>query len=150
MKRIVPLLSCALLAIALGCSTSPELEKTAFSRLPKALEEAMMEDLSMSGGADIESPVVLYSCDSLFIVQFKAVAKDPQWKGYSFPVRYVFVRDMVLSHAYGHPVYGEKLSGCPEMDEKDIHEEKAKFKKDADKAYTFYVSTAKQLSPEDL
>ena len=150
MKRIVPLLLCALTALAVGCSTRSEIEKSAYSRLPKALEEAMMEDLSATGGADIVSPVIIYSCDSLFIVQFKAVAKDPGLKGYSFPVRYVFVQDMVLSHVYGHPVYAEKITGCPEMTPEEIEQTRAEFKRDAKKAYVYYASTASPITQEDL
>lgn len=151
MKSIVPPFAFVLLALAVGCATPSErIEDKAFSRLPKALEEAMMEDLSLSGGADIVSPEILYSCDSLFIVQFKAVAKNPEAGGYSFPVRYVFVRDVVLSHAYGHPVYAEKMTGCPEMTPEEIAQAKAEFKRDAEKAYTFYVSTATLIPSEDL
>lgn len=150
MKRIALLLKLAILALVIGCSRTPELEKLAFSRLPKALEEAMIEDLSVSGGAQIDSPEILYSCDSLCIIQFKAVAKNPDADGYSFPVRYVFVRDVVLSHAYGHPVYAEKISGCPEMTPEDIEKTKAEFKRDAKKAYAFYASTATLIPSEDL
>ena len=150
MKRILPLLSCFLLALAVGCSSSSELEKLAFSRLPKALERAMIEELDLTGGADIVSPEILYSCDSLCVIQFKAVAKNPEAEGYSFPARYVFVRDVILSHAYGHPVYSEKLTGCPEMTKEEIKQKKAELQRDADKAYTFYASTANLVPPEDL
>lgn len=150
MKRIVPLLSVALLAFAIGCSHQSELEKVAFSRLPKALEQAMEVDLSLSGGATIASPDILYSCDSLCIIQFKAVAKSPEAEGYSFPVRYVFVRDVVMSHAYGHPVYAEKLSGAPEMTPEEIQQAKDEFQRDAGKLYPFYSSTATPINPEDL
>ena len=149
MKRIV-LLPLILLLMALGCSTTPQLEKVAFARIPKALEKAMQEDLSLSGGAQIVSPEVLYSCDSLCIIQFKAVAKDSKGEGYSFPVRYVFVRDMVMSHAYGHPVYSEKISGAPEMTPEEIQKTKAEFQRDADKLYPYYSATATLISPEDL
>ncbi len=60
MKRIVPLLSFALLALALACSSpTPELKDVAFARLPKALEQAMVEDLGLPGGAEIVSPEIL-------------------------------------------------------------------------------------------
>lgn len=149
MKRNV-LLPLVLLFIAIGCSTTPQLEKVAFSRIPKALEKAMQEDLSLPGGARIVSPEVLYSCDSLCIIQFKAVAKDPKEEGYSFPVRYVFVQDMVMSHAYGHPVYSEKISGAPEMTPEEIQQAKAEFQRDADKLYPYYSATSTLISPEDL
>ena len=151
MKRIVPLLSVALLALALACSSpTPELKDVAFARLPKALEQAMVEDLGLQGGAEIVSPEILYSCDSLCIIHFTAVAKAPKADGYSFPVRYVFLQDMVLSHAYGHPVYAERISGCPEMTPEEIEETKAQFQQDAEKAYKYFSSTANQIDPEDL
>lgn len=150
MKRLVPLLSCALLALALGCSSTPELEKIAFSRIPKVLERTMLEEMELSGGANIVSPVVLYSCDSLCIIQFKAVAKNPEANGYSFPARYFLVRDMVFSRAYGYPVYSEKLTGCPDLDEKEIQEIKAKFEKEGQQTYIYYSSTCELIPPEDL
>ncbi len=151
MKRIIPLLSVALLALALACSSpTPELKDVAFARLPKALEQAMVEDLGLQGGAEIVSPEILYSCDSLCIIHCTAVAKAPKADGYSFPVRYVFLQDMVLSHAYGHPVYAEKLSGSPEMTPEDIQKTKADYQRDAQKAYAYYSSTATLIDQEDL
>lgn len=150
MKRLVPLFSCALLALALGCSSTPELEKIAFSRIPKVLERTMLEEMELSGGANIVSPVVLYSCDSLCIIQFKAVAKNPEANGYSFPARYFLVRDMVFSRAYGYPVYSEKMTGCPDLDEKEIQEIKAKFEKEGQQTYIYYSSTCELIPPEDL
>ena len=150
MKRTVLFWSCALLVMALSCSTRPELERKALVRIPEALERAMEEELSMSGGGTVTSPEILYSCDSLCIIQFKATAKDPQWEGYSFPARYVLVQDMVLSHAYGHPVYSEKLTGCPELTPEEREETKVKYQKEADQLYTFYASTATLIDPEDL
>ena len=78
------------------------------------------------------------------------MAKNPEAEGYNFPARYVFVRDVILSHAYGHPVYSEKLTGCPDMTEEEIRQKKAEFQRDADKVYTYYSAIASLLSPEDL
>ena len=150
MKRIVRLLYCGLLVMAWSCSSQPELEQKAFARIPEALEKAMMEELAMSGGAAVSSPDVLYSCDSLCIIQFKAVAKDPQWEEYSFPARYIMGQDMVLSHAYGHPAYFEKLTGCPDLSPEEMEETKASLRKEGDALYTFYASTANPIAPKDL
>lgn len=139
-----------LLALLQGCSGTASLEEKAFSRIPKALEKAMEEELSMTGGGTVSSPEVLYSCDSLCIIQFKAVAKDPQWEEYSFPARYIMGQDMVLSHAYGHPVYFEKLTGCPDLSPEEVEETKASLRKEGDALYTFYASTANSIAPKDL
>ena len=150
MKRFLPLFSCALLALALGCSSTPELEKKAFSRIPKVLERTMLEEMQLSGGADVVSPIVLYSCDSLCIIQFKAIARNPDAQGYSFPARYFLVKDMVFSRAYGYPVYSEKMTGCPDLNEKEIRETKAKFEKEGQETYIYYSSTCNLIAPEDL
>lgn len=139
-----------LLALLQGCSGTTSLEEKALSRIPKALEKAMEEELSMTGGGTVSSPEVLYSCDSLCIIQFKAVAKDPQWEEYSFPARYIMGQDMVLSHAYGHPVYFEKLTGCPDLSPEEMEETKASLRKEGDALYTFYASTANSIAPKDL
>lgn len=139
-----------LLTLLQGCSGTASLEEKAFSRIPKALEKAMEEELSMTGGGTVSSPEVLYSCDSLCIIQFKAVAKDPQWEEYSFPARYIMGQDMVLSHAYGHPVYFEKLTGCPDLSPEEMEETKASLRKEGDALYTFYASTANPIAPKDL
>ncbi len=151
MKRIVPLFSLAVLLMVVGCSTQPSsLKDKALVRLPKALEQAMVEDLSLPGGAEIVSPEILYTCDSLCIIHCTAVAKAPEADGYSFPVRYVFLQDMVLSHAYGRPVYAEKLSGSPELTQEDIRQARAEYQRDAKKAYAYYSSTATLIAQEDL
>ena len=142
MRKIVLLSVFSLLALIVGCARTPEIEKLAMARLPAALQTAMQESMSVAGGMEITEPEILYSCDSLCIIQFKAVANAPEMEGYSFPARYAFVRDVVLSHAYGHPVYSEKLTGCPEMSKKEIKEKKARLKKEADKLYAYYSSTA--------
>lgn len=138
------------LALLQGCSGTASLEEKAFSRIPKALEKAMEEELSMTGGGTVSSPEVLYSCDSLCIIQFKAVAKDPQWEEYSFPARYIMGQDMVLSHAYGHPVYFDKLTGCPDLSPEEMEETKASLRKEGNALYTFYASTANPIAPKDL
>ena len=148
MKRTLSMLF--LLVLLQGCSGTASLEEKAFSRIPKALEKAMEEELSMTGGGTVSSPEVLYSCDSLCIIQFKAVAKDPQWEEYSFPARYIMGQDMVLSHAYGHPVYFEKLTGCPDLSPEEMEETKASLRKEGDALYTFYASTANPIAPKDL
>ena len=56
------------------------------ARLPKALESAMEDQMSVKGGAQIQSPETIYDSDSLCIIHFQAVAKDPTGKDYSFPV----------------------------------------------------------------
>lgn len=148
MNKILPLILFALMAS--GCSRTPGLERMAYERLPKVLERTMMEELSIPGGAEIISPMTLYSCDSLCIIQFKAVVKDPKYEGYSFPVRYAFVRDMVMSYANGHPVYAEKMTGCPDMTPKEMKEAKAKFKEKAQENYTYYASVSDFVPSEDL
>ena len=148
MKRILTLITFALMI--LGCARTPKLERMAYARLPKALETTMMEELSIPGGADILSPETMYSCDSLCIIQFKAVVKDPKYEGYSFPVRYALLRDMVFSRAYGRPVYSEKMTGCPDMDRKEIKKAKADFKKNAQANYTYYAAVSNLVASEDL
>lgn len=148
MRKILPLILLALMVS--GCAGTPGLEKIAYGRLSKVLERTMVEELSISGGAEIVSPVTMYSCDSLCIIQFKAVVKDPKYEGYSFPVRYAFVRDMVMSYALGHPVYAEKMTGCPDMNPKERKEAKAKFKEKAQENYTYYASISNFVPSEDL
>ena len=148
MRKILPLILLALMVS--GCAGTPGLEKIAYGRLSKVLERTMVEELSISGGAEIVSPVTMYSCDSLCIIQFKAVVKDPKYEGYSFPVRYALLRDMVFSRAYGRPVYSEKMTGCPDMDRKEIKKAKADFKKNAQANYTYYAAVSNLVASEDL
>ena len=152
MKRKLLLTLLAAVALAAACTQTqtPGLEELAYKRLPKAVDRAMVEELSISGGADVVSPVTLYSCDSLCIIQLTVSAKNPEYEGYSFPARYAFVKDMVLSHAYGTPVYSEKITGCPDLSEKEIEEIKGQFKRDADKLYVYYSAVALLVNPEDL
>ena len=72
-------------------------------RLPKSLENAVLQELSIPGGAEISSLQTVYVCDSLCIILFEAVAKDPSGKELRFPVRYALVRDGIMSAATGRP-----------------------------------------------
>ena len=149
-NRLSLFVSLALAVLAMACTKTPALEKMAYQRLPKILERTMLEELSIPGGADIVAPTTVYSCDSLCIIQFKAAAKDAQYEGYSFPVRYALVLDVIMSHAVGHPVYGEFITGCPDMDKAELKELKAKYKKDAVKNYAYYSAMSFPIAPEDL
>ena len=152
MKRKLLLKILAAVALATGCTQAqtPELEELAYKRLPKAVDKAMVEELSISGGAEIVSPVTLYSCDSLCIIQLTVSAKNPEYAGYRFPARYAFVKDMVMSYAYGTAIYSEKITGSPDLSEKKIEEIKEQFKRDADKLYVYYSAVATSVHIEDL
>lgn len=149
-KKYLLLLSVVVMGLAAACTSKPALETMAYKRLPKALEAKMSEELSISGGADIHEPVTMYASDSLCIIQFMAVVKDPQYEGYCFPVRYAFVRDMVLSYATGRPAYAEYMSGCSVMDKDEIKATKARYKEKAKSNYDYYVAFAIPVAPEDL
>ena len=134
----------------MACTTTPEMEVLAYKRLPKALERKTVEELSMPGGVDIVSPETLYASDSLCIIQCKAVARDAQLDGYSFPVRYILVRDVVMSHAMGRPVYEECVTGGFELTRKEVKDLKARYKKESARYYTHYAAAGEPVNPEDL
>ena len=146
---IFPLLAAVLLAAA-SCSSWNGLEKLALRRMPKALEKAMEEQMSLSGGAKIKSVETIYDCDSLCIIHFQAVAKDPSGKDFSFPVRYVVLHDAFLSAAKGHPVYSEMVTGRQDMDREEIKNLKESCREKSDELYVYYSGVATPINPEDL
>ena len=136
----------AALILLASCSSSPEgLGKMAMKRLPDALEMAMEDQMSVKGGARIQSPEIIFDCDSLCIIHFQAVAKDPSGKEYSFPVRYVFVRDAFLSAAEGHPVYSELVTGSPTMDRSEVEKLKEYCREHSDELYVHYAGAANPI-----
>ena len=148
--RIILYLCFAALLLAASCSSRKGLEGMAMERLPKALEKAMEEQMSLKGGARIQSPETIYDCDSLCMIQFQAVAKDPSGKDFSFPVRYIFLHDTFLSAAKGHPVYLEMVTGCPEMNRKELKALKESCRETSDDLYVYYAGVATPVNPEDL
>ena len=136
--------------VAFSCTSHSGLEKKAMQRLPEALESAMEEQMSLKGGADIQSPVTVYDCDSLCIIQFKAVARDPSAKDYSFPVRYIFLRDVVMSAATGHPVYADMVVGCPDMDKEELASFKKSCIEKANELYIYYVGATIPIDSKGL
>ena len=150
MKIRSQLISLALILFSIACTATPDLEVLAYRRLPKTLERKMEEELSLTGGADIVSPETLYASDSLCIIQCKAVARDAKSDGYSFPVRYILVRDVVMSHAMRRPMYEEYLAGGVELTKEETKDLKARYKKESTRYYTYYAAVGEPVNPEDL
>ena len=65
-KNITYYFSLIALILLASCSSSPEgLGKMAMKRLPDALEKAMEDQMSVKGGARIQSPEIIFDCDSI-------------------------------------------------------------------------------------
>ncbi len=151
MKRSLFILLCLLALLASACCKSkPVMEALAMQRLPASLEKAMLQDLSLPGGAEIISPETIYVCDSLCIIQFDAVAKDSLGQELRFPVRYALVRDFIMSAATGEPYYAENIAGAPAMGAEEIEELKQYCKKEGAKMYSYYCSIADHVDLEEL
>lgn len=150
MNRILLSLSFLCLLTAVACKPTPTMESMAMKRLPKALEKAMEEQLSLSGGAQIVSPRTIYACDSLCMVQFEAVARDPSGQEFRFPVRYVLLQDRFMSAATGHPVYAESVAGSPTMDEEEVRELVRYCAEHGHEMYIHYAGIANPIDREDL
>ena len=138
------------LFFAVSCSSGNGLEGMAMERLPKALEKAMEEQMSLKGGAQIQSPDIIYDSDSLCMIQFKAVAKDPSGKKFSFPVRYIYLRDVFMSAAKGHPIYLEMVTGCQTMNRKELKTLKESCREKSNELYIYYAGVATPINPEDI
>ena len=143
-------LLCLLSLLACACSRHPMMEKLAMQRLPKSLENAVLQELSIPGGAEISSLQTVYVCDSLCIILFEAVAKDPSGKELRFPVRYALVRDGIMSAATGRPYYAESITGAPRMDSAENEEFKQYCRKEGTKMYEYYVSVGEYVDLEEL
>lgn len=151
MKRSLFILLCLLALLASACCKSkPVMEALAMQRLPASLEKAMLQDLSLPGGAEIISPETIYVCDSLCIIQFDAVAKDSLGQELRFPVRYALVRDGIMSAATGRPYYAESITGAPRMDSAENEEFKQYCRKEGTKMYEYYVSVGEYVDLEEL
>lgn len=147
--RIISLfLTVSLLAVS--CSSGKGLEEMAMKRLPKALEKAMEEQMSVKGGADILSPETIYQCDSLCIIQFEAVAKDPSAEDLRFPVRYIFLRDVFMSAVTGQPYYAEMVTGCPTMSAEEIARLKESYQENGHNLYVYYSGLAAHIDKNNL
>ena len=150
MKRTRRILLCLLSMLVCACSSQPMMEKLAMQRLQKSLEKAMQQELALSGGAEIASPQTVYVCDSLCIIIFEAVAKDPAGQELRFPVRYALVRDGIMSAATGQPYYAESITGAPRMGSKESEEFKQYCRKEGTKMYDYYVSVGEHVDLEEL
>lgn len=151
MKQRLFFFLCVVAILAVSCNRSkPLMEIMAMQRIPASLEKAMLQDLSLAGGAEISSPETIYVCDSLCIIQFEAVAKDSLGQEFHFPVRYALVRDFIMSAATGKPYYAENISGAPSMGEDEIAELKQYCKKEGEKMYSYYSSIAEYVDLEEL
>ena len=138
------------LILAASCSQRGELEKIAMKRLPIALEKAMEDQMSLKGGAKIQSPETIFQCDSLCIIHFQAVTNDSSGKEFSFPVRYIFLHDKFMSAAQGHPVYSEKVTGSPTMSRDEVEKLKKYCQENSNSLYIYYAGTATPIESDNL
>ena len=150
LRNILYSICLSALILAASCSKEGGLEKIAMKRLPIALEKAMEDQMSLKGGARIQSPETIFQCDSLCIIHFQAVANDPSGKEFSFPVRYVFLRDEFMSAAKGHPVYSEMVTGSPTMDREEVEKLKKYCQENSNSLYIYYAGTATPIESDSL
>ena len=88
--------------------------------------------------------------DSLCIIHFQAVAKDPAGKDYSFPVRYVFLRDNFMSAAKGHPVYMDMVTGSPTMTTDEVQKLKTYCDENSHDLYVYYAGVASPIDSNGI
>ena len=138
------------LLLAASCSSRNGIERMAMERLPIALEKALGEKSTIKQGARIQSPETLYKCDSLCIILFKAVGKDPDGNKVSIPVRYVYLCDVVLSAVKGHPVYSELVNVGQNTNRQGIRDLKKTYRDSADDLYLHYVGIATPIDSESI
>ena len=115
MKRVCIIIASLLLL----CSCSEKkgsLYNEAVIFFPDRLKEAMNMYMGTVDTPEITGLEPIYDCDSICVLQCIASGTDAQGQKRSDSVRYIFVRDNMLSAASGRPVYLDNITGGRYLD----------------------------------
>lgn len=113
--------------------------EAAVRQLPISLGEAMTEYMETVGEPTITGLQVILDCESICILQCKASAPDAFGKRREDTVRYTFVRDNMLSAAYGRPVYLDHVTGAKYLDKAGIREFVKDYQQNRAERYAYYL-----------
>ncbi|MBR5396486.1 MAG: hypothetical protein IK145_01365 [Bacteroidales bacterium] len=138
--RIKPLLLLLSAALFFGCSSKGSLEQVAREHIQAKVFEAMGDRLGAVGEPEIKDIQVLYDCDSLCILQCRALSKDAEGNDLSGVARYIFAKDPFLSRANGKPAYCDAALGSEYLDSKGIKEFRKKMEDNGSDIFFYYLA----------
>jgi len=151
MRRFFLILTSLFLLLFQSCDSTPSLEKMAMKRLHAAIAAELEDKFSYAGDVEILSPEVVYSCDSMCVIVFDAGVTDPEsGKQVSLPAKYVLLRDVVMSAAYGHPYYAELISGRLGTKEEELKRLRKEYSKSGQEAYITLCAKANHIDEKLL
>ena len=136
-KWILLLLSAAVL---FGCYAGNGLEGVAREHISAKVGEAMKNRLGAVTEPEIKDIQVLYDCDSLCILQCRALSKDAEGNDLSGVARYIFAKDPFLSRANGKPAYCDAALGSDYLDSKGIKEFRKKMEDNGSDIFFYYLA----------
>ena len=145
MRKISISLLCALSFILFSCKSGGSLKSKALEYLPDRLSQELSEQLGISEKVQISEITPIYDCDSLCILQMKIRAKSIEGEVLDFAARYIFLKDIFMSYAAGHPVYEDAVVGAPWLDKDEIRQFQEETQQGGDSVYSLYVAAANPL-----
>ncbi|MBP5567082.1 MAG: hypothetical protein J6X57_06340 [Bacteroidales bacterium] len=144
MKRL-----CIVIALLLAlCSCSSKkggLYKEAVKVFPQRLEAAMAEYMETVDAPEITGLEPIYDCDSLCVLQCKATGTDIHGKKRSDTVRYIFIKDNMLSAFYNRPIYLDHITGGKYLNKQEKKEYRDKIIANGTKQYSYFLGTCEPI-----
>ena len=140
MKRLcIVIVSMLLLGLCSCSSKKGSLYEEALKVFPQRLEAAMAEYMGTVDAPVITGLEPIYDCDSICVLQCKATGTDIYGKKRSDTVRYVFVKDNMLSAYYNRPIYLDNISGGKYLDKKGKKEYRDKIVSNGTNQYSYFL-----------
>lgn len=147
MKRHSIILATLLLLLLCSCSANKGgLYKEAVKAFPDRLKEAMSQYMGTVDAPEITNLEPIYDCDSICVLQCIASGKDASGKKHSDSVRYIFVRDNMLSAVAGHPVYLDNITGARYLDKQGKKEYCDKIISNGTNQYSYFLGICEPVN----
>lgn len=145
MKRLC-IICCLLLTAFSSCSPHKgSLYKEATKVFPHRLEKAMAEYMGTVAAPVISDMEPIYDCDSICVLQCRASAPDASGRTLTETVRYIFVRDNLLSSRSGKPVYLDNITGARYLDKQGKKEYCDKIIANGSNQYAYFLGISEPV-----
>lgn len=134
-----------ILTLALSCTREETIITIAEENLPELLDREMKFYMGTVEKPEIKDLAVVYSCDSLCVLQCHASAKDSDGRLQSENIRYIFVKDTFMSAFEKDGVYCHAVQGAPYLDKQGIEDFCKKMRENPQEMYLHYLSSSEPL-----
>lgn len=140
MKKTYFIIASLLLLLLCSCTAKKgSLYNEAVKVFPDRLKAAMIMYMGTVDTPEISGLEPIYDCDSICVLQCRASGTTASGEKRSDTVRYIFVRDNLLSGVYGRPYYLDNIAGGRYLDKQGKKEYCDKIIANGKNQYSYFL-----------